>query len=77
MPVARGKAVRVPTICTGFCTPNRSERVKMRRTVSEMCEKPGITGLTVRAHDSKMNQTDYRHRQALSGAMGETVYEAI
>lgn len=77
MPVARGKAVRVPTICTGFCTPNRSERVKIRRTVSEMCEKPGITGLTVRAHDSKMNQADYRHRQALSGAMGETVYEAI
>ena len=77
MPVARGKAVRVPTICTGFCTPNRSECVKMRRTVSEMCEKPGITGLTVRAHDSKINQTDYRHRQALSGAMGETVYEAI
>lgn len=77
MPVARGKAAWVPTICTGFCTPNRSERVKIRRTVSEMCEKPGITGLTVRAHDSKMNQTDYRHRQALSGAMGETVYEAI
>ena len=77
MPVARGKAVRVPTICTGFCTPNRSERVKVRRTVSEICEKPGITGLTVRAHDSKINQTDYRHRQALSGAMGETVYEAI
>lgn len=49
----------------------------MRRTVSEMCEKPGITGLTVRAHDSKINQTDYRHRQALSGTMGETVYEAI
>jgi hypothetical protein len=42
-----------------------------------MYEKPGITGLTVRAHDSKMNQTDYGHRQALSGAMGETVYEAI
>lgn len=77
MPGMRGKAVRVPTICTGFCTPNRSERVKIRRTVSEMCEKPGITGLTVRAHDSKINQTDYRHRQALSGAMGETVYEAI
>lgn len=49
----------------------------MRRTVSEMCEKPGITGLTVRAHDSKINQTDYRHRQAPPGAMGETVYEAI
>ena len=55
----------------------RSERVKIRRTVSQMYEKPGITGLTVRAHDSKINQTDYRHRQALSGAMGETVYEAI
>ena len=77
MPVAHGKAVRVSTICTGFCTPKRSERVKIRRTVSQMYEKPGITGLTVRAHDSKMNQTDYRHRQALSGAMGETVYEAI
>ena len=49
----------------------------MRRFLSQMYEKPGITGLTVRAHDSKMNQTDYRHRQALSGAMGETVYEAI
>ena len=49
----------------------------IRHIVSQMYEKPGITGLTVRAHDSKMNQTDYRHRQALSGAMGETVYEAI
>ena len=77
MPGARGKAVRVSTICTGFCTQKRSERVKIRRTVSQMYEKPGITGLTVRAHDSKMNQTDYGHRQALSGAMGETVYEAI
>ena len=77
MPGARGEAVRVSTIYTGFCTPKRSERVKIRRTVSQMYEKPGITGLTVRAHDSKMNQTDYRHRQALSGAMGETVYEAI
>ena len=77
MPGMRGKAVWVPTICTGFCTPNRSERVKMRRTVSEMCEKPGITGLTVRAHDSKINPTDYRHWWAPSGAMGETVYEAI
>ena len=77
MPGARGKAVRVSTICTGFCTPKRSERVKIRRTVSQMYEKPGITGLTVRAHDSKMNQTDYGHGQALSGAMGETVYEAI
>lgn len=49
----------------------------MRRTVSQMCEKPGITGLTVRAHDSKINQTDYRHWWAPPGAMGETVYEAI
>lgn len=49
----------------------------MRRTVSEMCEKPGITGLTVRAHDSKINPTDYRYWWASSGAMGETVYEAI
>lgn len=49
----------------------------IRRTVSQMYEKPGITGLTVRAHDSKINPTDHRHWRALSGAMGETVYEAI
>ena len=77
MPGMRGKAVRVPTICTGFCTPNRSERVKIRHIVSQMYEKPGITGLTVRAHDSKINLTDYRHWWAPPGAMGETVYEAI
>ena len=49
----------------------------MRRIVSQMYEKPGITRLTVRTHDSKINPTDYRHWWAPPGAMGETVYEAI
>ena len=35
-----------------------------------MYEKPGITGLTVRAHDSKINPIDYRHWRALRARWG-------
>ena len=54
MPRRGGKAVRVPTICTAFCTLRCSERVKMRRFLSQMCEKLSITRLTLRVHDSKI-----------------------